>query len=404
MRRLLEKERMRADRSGIPFSVIRIAPLATAPQHDLPAVVRVLRSRLRLTDEIGRLHREFSSELQLREDAPLVRGWGGLLPGRTAAATDLGVLLPDTPGSAALRVAADLRRRFAERGLPQPRMDVFVHPKPTSELPVPDELDSIRPLGGPARLSRAGEERAGSPVRSDSSEGLLLDADAPIADGDAAPVTESGSGTALDSADLFARAQPIWSRLLDVVGATVGLVLFSPVMLSAAAVVRATSHGPAMFSQYREGLGGRRFLILKFRTMYIGAEREQARLRSQSEQDGPAFKMSDDPRVTPVGRWLRKSSIDELPQLFNVLRGDMSLVGPRPLPWEESRACTPWQRRRLDVKPGITCIWQVRGRSRVSFAEWVRMDLEYIRKRSLLYDLWILLQTIPAVLTQKGAS
>jgi lipopolysaccharide/colanic/teichoic acid biosynthesis glycosyltransferase len=137
--------------------------------------------------------------------------------------------------------------------------------------------------------------------------------------------------------------------------------------------------------------------------MIVDAEAKKKELKQRNEQDGPAFKIKDDPRVTRVGKLLRKSSIDELPQLWNVLRGDMTLVGPRPLPVSESEACEGWQRRRLDVTPGLTCIWQVKGRSRVSFAEWVRMDVAYIRRRTLFNDLRIIAQTIPAVLLRRGA-
>ena len=144
--------------------------------------------------------------------------------------------------------------------------------------------------------------------------------------------------------------------------------------------------------------------MYKFRSMVVDAESLQKALLAQSEQDGPAFKMRNDPRITGIGHFIRKTSIDELPQLWNVLRGDMSLVGPRPLPCHESDACTPWQRRRLDVTPGLTCIWQVYGRSRVTFAEWMRMDLIYGRSRGLLHDLKLLIKTIPAVLFRRGAS
>jgi lipopolysaccharide/colanic/teichoic acid biosynthesis glycosyltransferase len=145
------------------------------------------------------------------------------------------------------------------------------------------------------------------------------------------------------------------------------------------------------------------FTIYKFRTMHLGAERRKSELLGCSYQDGPAFKMAHDPRLTPLGRFLRLTSIDELPQLWNVLLGDMSLVGPRPLPCEEAAQCSPWQQWRHDVPPGLTCTWQVNGRSRVSFVQWMRMDRRYIRDRSLGKDLSILAATVPAILSCRGA-
>jgi lipopolysaccharide/colanic/teichoic acid biosynthesis glycosyltransferase len=201
----------------------------------------------------------------------------------------------------------------------------------------------------------------------------------------------------------FVKPLPRWKRCIDIVGASLGLVLFSPVMLVAALAIRLTSPGPAIFKQERAALGGRPFWMYKFRTMVAGAEQQQELLRPLNEQDGPAFKLSDDPRITPVGRWLRKTSIDELPQLWNVLKGDMSLVGPRPLPVRESDQCRQWHRARLGVTPGLTCIWQVNGRCNTNFDRWVRMDLDYIRRRSLGFDLLLLAWTIPAVLLQRGA-
>jgi lipopolysaccharide/colanic/teichoic acid biosynthesis glycosyltransferase len=196
---------------------------------------------------------------------------------------------------------------------------------------------------------------------------------------------------------------PWWKRAVDVAGAAVGLAVLSPVLVASAVAIKLSSPGPVIFRQKRAGLGGRPFTIFKFRTMCADAEAKKKALRAISEQDGPAFKLAHDPRITKVGHFLRKTSIDELPQLLNVLKGDMSLVGPRPLPVDEQEGCERWQRRRVDVTPGLTCIWQVKGRSRVTFAEWVRMDVAYMRRRTVFHDLSILLRTIPAVLFRRGA-
>jgi lipopolysaccharide/colanic/teichoic acid biosynthesis glycosyltransferase len=202
---------------------------------------------------------------------------------------------------------------------------------------------------------------------------------------------------------LFLQRPPPWKHLLDVTGALLGLVVLLPLLLVLAIAVKVTSRGPVLFRQWRSGRGGRPFLIYKFRTMVADAEARQEDLRARNERDGPVFKIKDDPRVTRLGWLLRITSLDELPQLWNVLKGDMSLVGPRPLPCHETAACTGWQRRRLDVTPGLTCIWQVFGRGGVTFAEWIRMDLRYIRSLSLVQDLKLLLLTVPAVLLRRGA-
>lgn len=197
---------------------------------------------------------------------------------------------------------------------------------------------------------------------------------------------------------------PGWKRAIDLVGAGTALTMLLPLLVAAGLAVKISSPGPMLFVQMRAGRGGRPFRMYKFRTMCVDAEQRKAELSVHSEQDGPAFKMRDDPRVTRVGRVLRKTSIDELPQLWNVLKGEMSLVGPRPLPCDEAEAChRSWYRRRHDVLPGLTCIWQVHGRSRVSFEEWMRTDAAYIRSLGFLRDLLILLQTIPAVLMRRGA-
>ena len=185
-------------------------------------------------------------------------------------------------------------------------------------------------------------------------------------------------------------------------GGSLGLIVSLPIIVVAAAAVKATSRGPAFFRQTREGHAGQPFAIWKLRTMHIDAEAQKPSLRKYSEQDGPAFKMQRDPRTTTVGRFLRWSSMDELPQFWNVLKGDMALVGPRPLPIEESTACAGWQRRRLQVRPGMTCTWQVAERGNVSFDEWARMDLRYARRHSIVEDLRLLLLTLPSLLLQKG--
>ncbi|MBI3878208.1 MAG: sugar transferase [Verrucomicrobia bacterium] len=199
--------------------------------------------------------------------------------------------------------------------------------------------------------------------------------------------------------------QSVIKQTVDVLGALVLLVACTVPLLVVSALIRLTSRGPVLFRQERCGLNGHPFTMLKFRTMVSNAEQRQAELAAFNEMSGPVFKVSKDPRVTPLGRWLRKYSIDELPQLWNVLRGEMSLVGPRPLPVGEVRRFDdPAHRRRLSVKPGLTCLWQVRGRNNVTnFADWVRLDLEYIDNWSLWLDFKILLRTIPVVLMGTGA-
>jgi lipopolysaccharide/colanic/teichoic acid biosynthesis glycosyltransferase len=183
------------------------------------------------------------------------------------------------------------------------------------------------------------------------------------------------------------------------------LLVLAPLFLLTALLVATSSRGPIIYRQQRAGLNGRPFTMYKFRSMRAGAEQLQADLADHNEMEGPVFKMKRDPRVTPVGRFLRRHSLDELPQLWNVLRGEMSLVGPRPLPLEEvHRFENLAHRRRLSVKPGLTCLWQVRGRNDItSFEEWVRLDLEYIDQWSLWLDVKILLATLPVALLGRGA-
>ncbi|GAB4140284.1 MAG: sugar transferase [Planctomycetaceae bacterium] len=202
---------------------------------------------------------------------------------------------------------------------------------------------------------------------------------------------------------LFIKKLPLWKRGVDIVAASVGLIVLSPLLLITALLIKLTSRGPVFFRQQRDGLGGKPFSILKFRTMCIDAEARKAALRKFSEQDGPAFKLKNDPRITGIGRYLRKTCIDELPQLWNVLKGDMTLVGPRPLPTNESQQIAGWGRRRLEVTPGLTCIWQVHGKSKVSFVEWMRMDLRYIKLRTFFKDMKLVFQTLIAVILHRAS-
>jgi lipopolysaccharide/colanic/teichoic acid biosynthesis glycosyltransferase len=268
------------------------------------------------------------------------------------------VLLPDTGAEGAWTLADAVCKRIAN-GLP-PCCEVYVYPTGDGDTP-----------GWPPRAAGARQEGTARRVR-------------PLG-------------------PMFCRRLPWPKRALDFTLALLGLLALAPLLAVIAAAVKASSAGPVFFRQWRSGLGRRPFRMYKFRTMCADAEKRQASLRWLNEQDGPAFKIRNDPRVTPVGRFLRATSLDELPQLVNILLGDMSLVGPRPLPCDEAEQCANWQRRRMDVVPGLTCIWQVWGRSRVSFADWVRMDLRYIRAWSLWLDIKLLLRTIPSVVLRRGA-
>ncbi len=194
-----------------------------------------------------------------------------------------------------------------------------------------------------------------------------------------------------------------FKRIFDAVLSFAVLIVFAPVLLCIAAMIRLTSPGPVLFRQTRCGLGGRRFMLYKFRSMINNAEQMRAELHQLNELDGPVFKISDDPRITTVGRWLRRFSLDELPQLWNILRGDMSFVGPRPAVPEEVEQYEDWQRRRLRMRPGLTCTWVLEGRNHVDFNRWMQLDLTYIDNWSLWLDFKIFVRTIPIVLSGRGA-
>jgi exopolysaccharide biosynthesis polyprenyl glycosylphosphotransferase len=194
-------------------------------------------------------------------------------------------------------------------------------------------------------------------------------------------------------------------RIFDLAVALILLVLCAPIFLLAAIAVKLDSRGPIFFVQERVGLAKRRFRMIKFRTMGVDAEARMKDIEHLNEKSGPIFKIKNDPRITTVGKWLRRTSIDELPQLVNVLLGDMSIVGPRPLSVRDAVGMeVAWQKRRFSVKPGLTCLWQVSGRSNLSFEQWMQLDLDYIDRWSLGLDATILLRTIPAVVLARGAN
>lgn len=198
-------------------------------------------------------------------------------------------------------------------------------------------------------------------------------------------------------------AYRILKRLLDIVASVFGLVVLSPVFLIVSFLIYKEDKGKVIFCQDRNGLNNTIFKMYKFRSMIANAPAMRAELGKYNELDGLAFKMKDDPRITKIGAFIRKTSIDELPQLMNVLKGEMSLVGPRPLPTYETAECNEYQLQRLLVKPGITCYWQISGRNDISFDEWIEMDLRYIREASIWTDIKILFMTVSAVLSKKGA-
>ena len=182
-------------------------------------------------------------------------------------------------------------------------------------------------------------------------------------------------------------------RTIDIIGSLCGLILLSPLLLVIGILIKSDSKGPIIFAQKRVGLNGKEFKMYKFRSMVVNAEELKDKLKENNEMSGPMFKMKDDPRITKIGKFIRKTSIDELPQLINVLKGDMSLVGPRPSLPKEVKEFEPWMIRRLEVKPGLTCYWQVMGRNSIDFEDWMKLDIKYVNERSLWLDIKLIFKT-----------
>ena len=380
----LRVELMRADRGRSRFclAVFDLTDWAAAGDERADGFATYLTGRLRATD------------------------YAGLL-----GAGRLGVILWDTDEAGAARFVDKIRRGWVAAR--SPGAVIYAYP-------------SDRPIGAPATPARRGAAlpqgfaeaiTAGSPGPAGAGPGGPKGTTATTAasvrtDGDAAPAGESRGDEPPDDPppvpvlpleEILLCPLPRWKRAVDVVGAAAGLVVLSPLLLATAAAVKLTSPGPVLFRQERDGLGGRKFLINKFRTMVPDAEAKKDALRALSEQDGPAFKLERDPRITPLGRWLRKTCVDELPQLWNVLTGEMSLVGPRPLDSREMAKTGWWERRRLLVTPGLTCIWQVDGKSEVTFKEWMRMDIRYMRDRTFVGDLGLILRTARNIALHRGS-
>ncbi len=195
----------------------------------------------------------------------------------------------------------------------------------------------------------------------------------------------------------------ICKRTIDIIGAGLGLILLSPIIAVVACAVKVTSKGPVFFSQKRVGKNGELFEMYKFRSMVVNAEELKENLEEQNEMSGPMFKIKDDPRVTKVGKFIRKTSIDELPQLWNVLKGDMSLVGPRPSLPKEVEQFDNWMFKRLSVRPGLTCYWQVSGRNNIDFEDWMKLDIKYVEQRNLWIDIKLIFKTVFVLFGDKNA-
>ncbi len=195
-----------------------------------------------------------------------------------------------------------------------------------------------------------------------------------------------------------------FKRVLDIIGSVFGIVLFSPIALIVMILIKLESKGPVIFVQERVGKNKKKFNMYKFRSMVINAEELKENLKEKNEMSGPMFKMKEDPRITKIGSFIRKTSIDELPQLFNVLKGEMSLVGPRPSLPNEVKEFESWMEERLDVKPGLTCYWQVSGRNNIDFEEWMKLDIKYVRDRGMFLYLKLIIKTVFVLFGDKNAS
>lgn len=343
--RTFEAERVRTERTGSVFAVVTVH-LAPEDRGDLQKCVETTQGLVRIYDTVGSL-----------------------------GSASVAVLLPETDPDGA-RSFAD--RLFTGLGNAGVRADLDVYSYPIDWEDEEEPPSEARP-GTHAPLPRTG------------SHGLFALCEGHNTNGDLEP--------------FLTQKLSLGRRAVDVVvsgtALAVGAVTILPIV--SLAILIDSPKGGIFYKQPRVGIGGRPFSFWKFRSMHPGSDQAREELEAENEQTGPIFKMRRDPRITRVGRFLRKTSLDEAPQFWNVFRGDMTLVGPRPPIPAEVAEYEPWQRRRLDVVPGLTCLWQVGGRSDIGFVDWMRMDLRYIRRRTLKLDLWILWRTPLAILLGRGA-
>lgn len=337
-------------------------------------------------------------------------------------AEHIGVLMPNTPAWGAWTLADDICMAFPD-GAMLPECQVYCYPSDWfgGSRGARVERERLGDVNGGLQPTRFTHRLLRSAGRHDRESDALLFSARVSASENSGGAGVSPAKQVVDATEprpvlleqlkrgnlpmepFFFRPLPSWKRAVDIAGAALFLTVHAPLYLLVAVLVKLTSRGPLLFRQTRVGLGGRHFTMYKFRTMVENAETLLDGLRDRNEQDGPVFKIRNDPRITPLGRLLRKFSLDEFPQMWNVLVGDMSLVGPRPpIPMEVS-SYEPWQLGRLYVTPGLTCFWQVSGRSRVSFTQWMRMDLHYIARRSPWVDAMLLAKTVPAIISGHGA-
>lgn len=358
MEAIIQRERSRADRTGGAFSLLRFRAANRAEGREcLLALANRLRQRSRTIDELG---------------------WG--------RDEELWLVLPHCPPPAASRLAEEMCR--AACSAPGAILYLLHHY---------DASSSGKDTNGAAVTEPAAPSESARPGGSAQPAPIFSPTGAAGQNGQHCSVAPQSLDELLDT------GMPLWKRAIDVAAAGTALVLLAPLFAVVALAIKLTSRGPVFFSQWRAGRNGRPFKMYKFRSMVVDAEQLKPQLIALNEQDGPAFKIDRDPRITPIGRVLREFSIDELPQLWNVLKGDMSLVGPRPLPVDEAARCQTWQRQRVDAVPGLTCFWQVKDRStKVPFADWARMDIRYIRSRSLWTDLRLIFKTLLFVIRRRG--